>query len=696
MQFRKHLFICLMTMMLAIPASSWAAVTFSFNWYCAGCSKIGARTTGTEGPFSSKEACESARSSMESAYRRHNEVHTMPCDSHGFPDTPRSSGSSSDRNTGGYQYQPPPYDYEAERRDRERQESERQRAEENRRKAEAERQRKFLQERDAAVRSLKGGSSAPFGIKGNPDGDLKLKDIGSSQTTRNIPTAWKQLHCAASLSIDAIQAAKRDIPDIEEVRLLGQEAIKALNGEPIGVVCTEAPEPPAAYGKSRLEKSAMLKFYADLVRDVENQAVQIAGLKQRIAAANAQRAKAMAELSQLKNHLVPAKSEIIDLPDYSELYLTPDTSASLELPDYSELFLLPVAAAPDKAHPTNQKLIIGFPSMPKLDPKVLSVPEQLLRQTAVNLDGVKAYLSALSDQSIQRLNLTREAVADYLAKINPENKNRAQALNDFWFAESLRRTREELARKESAADKAIWDSTVAKINERRQQDRTLAAMETTRAEGERKLDLVRERLMDEEAKARRAAFERARTGMSEEYDTMRRNGLLRPGENMVEKERKDPAFRKEMAAVTERANHLIDTEAREAHQRAIAALAAETRKLQQQGLLPDPMEIAAREPDIAASARQIMAEHDTQIIAAHQRSIRELTNEFNRLKSMQPQMLKRAEDAIRETDKLIRDYQQRTRNAAAALERQERSAQEALTRPDVAFSARGAKQDDSR
>ena len=47
-----------------IPAASLAAVTYSFDWYCTGCTRLGMGTNGREGPFGSGSACEGARSTM--------------------------------------------------------------------------------------------------------------------------------------------------------------------------------------------------------------------------------------------------------------------------------------------------------------------------------------------------------------------------------------------------------------------------------------------------------------------------------------------------------------------------------------------------------------------------------------------------------------------------------------------------------
>ncbi len=47
-----------------LPAPARAAVTYSFDWYCSGCAKIGMGSNGKEGPYGSSAACESARASL--------------------------------------------------------------------------------------------------------------------------------------------------------------------------------------------------------------------------------------------------------------------------------------------------------------------------------------------------------------------------------------------------------------------------------------------------------------------------------------------------------------------------------------------------------------------------------------------------------------------------------------------------------
>jgi len=45
-------------------AGARAAVTYSFDWTCSGCARIGMGSNGKEGPFGSSAACEAARASL--------------------------------------------------------------------------------------------------------------------------------------------------------------------------------------------------------------------------------------------------------------------------------------------------------------------------------------------------------------------------------------------------------------------------------------------------------------------------------------------------------------------------------------------------------------------------------------------------------------------------------------------------------
>ena len=75
------------------PAAGFAAVTYSFDWYCSGCSKLGIGSNGREGPFGSGAACEGARSSMAGSLASRGCgsgrcFNPQPCVATGQPDLP--------------------------------------------------------------------------------------------------------------------------------------------------------------------------------------------------------------------------------------------------------------------------------------------------------------------------------------------------------------------------------------------------------------------------------------------------------------------------------------------------------------------------------------------------------------------------------------------------------------------------------
>ena len=180
-------------------AESFAAVTWHFNWYCSGCARIGARTTGTGGPFDSRSSCESARAAMQTNMdSRGGGVRAESCYSTGV-DIPRSDSPAAPQpnyGRGGYgspapqqQYQQPGVDYEQQRRE----EEARQRRAEEARQAEAERKRReeFAKSRQDALHLLKGVESGELGLKGlDQDNDLRLKGSKAS-TLRDAPSATK-------------------------------------------------------------------------------------------------------------------------------------------------------------------------------------------------------------------------------------------------------------------------------------------------------------------------------------------------------------------------------------------------------------------------------------------------------------------------------------------------------------------------
>lgn len=170
-----------------------AGCTWKFDWYCSGCAKIGGRTTGERGGYASEAACESARSAVRSP------VTTMSCDRVGTCDAPPPPPRRTQGETGesrGQAHHPTP-DYDAQRR----MEAEIKAQEEARQSAEADRkareQAAFDRAKADLMNQLKGGtldqgsglkgvgggdtlslkSGTPtFGIKGNPGGNLHLKN----------------------------------------------------------------------------------------------------------------------------------------------------------------------------------------------------------------------------------------------------------------------------------------------------------------------------------------------------------------------------------------------------------------------------------------------------------------------------------------------------------------------------------------
>jgi hypothetical protein len=76
-----------------IPAASLAAVTYSFDWYCSGCAKLGMGSSGREGPFGSGSACEGARTAMAGSLASRGCgsgrcFNPQPCVATGQPDLP--------------------------------------------------------------------------------------------------------------------------------------------------------------------------------------------------------------------------------------------------------------------------------------------------------------------------------------------------------------------------------------------------------------------------------------------------------------------------------------------------------------------------------------------------------------------------------------------------------------------------------
>ena len=74
------------------PAGGRAAVTYSFDWTCSGCGKIGMGSNGREGPFGSGSGCQLARASLSGSLSARGCgprcFNPQPCVSAGQPDEP--------------------------------------------------------------------------------------------------------------------------------------------------------------------------------------------------------------------------------------------------------------------------------------------------------------------------------------------------------------------------------------------------------------------------------------------------------------------------------------------------------------------------------------------------------------------------------------------------------------------------------
>jgi len=97
-----------------IPATALAAVTYSFDWYCSNCTKLGVGSNGREGPYGSGPACEGARSSMAASLASRGCgagrcFNPQPCVASGQPDLPPAPAVSVPRTAPPETAKLPPY-----------------------------------------------------------------------------------------------------------------------------------------------------------------------------------------------------------------------------------------------------------------------------------------------------------------------------------------------------------------------------------------------------------------------------------------------------------------------------------------------------------------------------------------------------------------------------------------------------------
>lgn len=238
--------LCVMILAYALPTRA-APCEYYFTWSCSGCAKIGGRTTGREGPFSTQSSCDSAARSMRGNMGRAGGGVTVNSCSPTYytcgQDTPaRSPDSGRGQTAPAPGYTAPAYDYEAERRVQEERERQDRAAEEDRKRVEQEAREKFEQDKRAALQQMKGVQSDTLKLKtgnismgsdaANPTNELKLKSMGASVDTSSSEKAFA---CAAWIAKHAFPAARKG--DTYEVRHLGEQVRRTLKGETPGVEC---------------------------------------------------------------------------------------------------------------------------------------------------------------------------------------------------------------------------------------------------------------------------------------------------------------------------------------------------------------------------------------------------------------------------------------------------------------------------
>ena len=275
--------VSILVVSLSFSGYLWADCRCTFNWYCAGCSHIGARTTDTEGPFGSREACESAAQSMHGYYGDAGGVDVMPCDCNDCDASPSSSSAASGysgQQTSGSSYSAAPqYDYAQRQRQ---EEAARLRREEEKKRIKEEREALFQKTKKEALALIKGsgsgeleiksGTDTPFfNIKGNPDTGLKLKSGNEGDQTQQESHA--RFSCAASLTENAIPAARSG--DIAEAHFLGQQVDKVIKGESPEAECRYDMLLPDVKGSPVKPDTPIGRFYYDLINFISVQATKI-------------------------------------------------------------------------------------------------------------------------------------------------------------------------------------------------------------------------------------------------------------------------------------------------------------------------------------------------------------------------------------------------------------------------------------
>ena len=160
------------------------------------------------------------------------------------------------------------------------------------------------------VDTIKDNTVGAFGLKGV--GDTGIKNVGPDENRRDVSTAWQQLHCANEISSYAFAAAGRG--DIDETRYLASEAIDALNGNPIGVVCSAAPPMPKINHHTHLDPTSLVQRYQQALNISITQSEKIKAAQVALAKLNQKEADARAQAPEVPsstNHSAKTEDEQI-------------------------------------------------------------------------------------------------------------------------------------------------------------------------------------------------------------------------------------------------------------------------------------------------------------------------------------------------------------------------------------------------
>ena len=154
--------------------------------------------------------------------------------------------------------------------------------------------------KDDACDVQPGGNTNFFGIKGTqPAGANAVINTKCQQhATRDVNTAWKQIHCAAEIAqhaLDKLRKMESSVPqqrDLDDISYLAKESMSALTGGGRGMACSPAPpvnfpKPPNVAAISS-QYNRMLSRAADDAKKIYDIQRQAQAVQQKIDAAKAQ------------------------------------------------------------------------------------------------------------------------------------------------------------------------------------------------------------------------------------------------------------------------------------------------------------------------------------------------------------------------------------------------------------------------